>query len=261
MELGHFDKHSSTTQERKAPQAKSLPFFRPETLNFTHRWPQSGHFFPQISALFSNFWKRAEETSSYSLPLVTRLHKTYGHHTLQTGELRWGATTSKVTWPCNHVATWSHTTNKSNMSPLPRRMWLLNLEWQRFIIKDHRPSGLLTLWALDRVITWLTKNVIFLLPWELWLRVLTEWWVLMWDFYPKSHITCWSSGHKSYNKWKTFLIHFYVTCGFQSWQKGSLWVGVTGLTTKSHIPLTMRLSEVTWQMNFIIYLFYEAYCH
>ena len=77
----------------------------------------------------------------------------------------------------------------------------------------------------------------------------------------KSHNLLIKWSQKSYNKWKTFLIHFYVTCGFQTWQKGSLWVGVTGLTTKSHIPLTMRLSEVTWQMNFIIYLFYEAYCH
>ena len=25
--------------------------------------------------------------------------------------------------------------------------------------------------------------------------------------------------------------------------------------------LSDYLSEVTWQMNFIIYLFYEAYCH
>ena len=59
MELGHFDKHSSTTQERKTPQGKNFWFFRLETLknfilneNFTHRWPQSGHYIPQIRALF-----------------------------------------------------------------------------------------------------------------------------------------------------------------------------------------------------------------
>ena len=162
-------------------------------------------FFPQIRALFSNFWKRAGETSSYSLPLVTRLHKTYGHHTLQTGELRWGATTSKVTWPCSHVATWSHMTNKKRyISTSPKDMTAklgmveIYNKGPPSIRSFDRPSRLLTLWALDRVITWLTKNVIFLLPWELWLRDLTEWWVLMWDFYPKSHITCWSSGHKSH---------------------------------------------------------------
>ena len=82
--IRHFDKHSPTTQERKAPQGKNLRFFRLETLkncilneNFTHRWPQSGHFFPQIRALFSNFWKRAGETyhppaSSYA-PVMYKL--------------------------------------------------------------------------------------------------------------------------------------------------------------------------------------------
>ena len=80
LELGHFDKHSPTTQERKAPQGKNIRFFRLETLkncilneNFTHRWPQLGHFFPQIMALFSNFWKRAGETSPPLPPLVTCL--------------------------------------------------------------------------------------------------------------------------------------------------------------------------------------------
>ena len=44
LESGHFDKHSATTQETKAPQGKNLRFFRLETLNncilnenFTHR--------------------------------------------------------------------------------------------------------------------------------------------------------------------------------------------------------------------------------
>ena len=39
-------------------------------------------------------------------------HKTCDHHIWQTGQLSWGTTTSKVTWPCDHVATWSHVTNK-----------------------------------------------------------------------------------------------------------------------------------------------------
>ena len=32
FELGHFDKHSSTTRERKVPQGKNIRAFRLETL-------------------------------------------------------------------------------------------------------------------------------------------------------------------------------------------------------------------------------------
>ena len=50
-------------------------------------------------------------------------HKTYGHHIWQTGQLSWGTTTSKVTWPCDHVATWSHVTNKKRyISTSPKAM-------------------------------------------------------------------------------------------------------------------------------------------
>ena len=49
-----------------------------------------------------------------------------------------------------------------------------------------------------------------------------------------------------------------MTCGYQAWHKDGSWLGVTFLTTKSHILLTMRLREVTWQMNFIIYLFLRS---
>ena len=104
-----------------------------------------------------------------------------------------------ITWP--HEVMWQI---KNDISPLPRRLWLPNLERKRFIIKDHHPLSLLTLWTRDQVITWLIKNVIFLLPRELWLRNLTEWWVPMQAYYPQSYITCWSRGHiKSCNKWKT----------------------------------------------------------
>ena len=40
--------------------------------------------------------------------------------------------------------------------------------------------------------------------------------------------------------------------GYETWQKDALWLRATCLTTKPHTPLTMRLREVTWQMNFII---------
>ena len=34
LELGHFDKHSTTTEERKAPQGKTHRYFCLETLHF-----------------------------------------------------------------------------------------------------------------------------------------------------------------------------------------------------------------------------------
>ena len=42
--------------------------------NFSHRWPQSRHFFLQIRSLFSNFRKRAGEAPPPLSPLVTCLH-------------------------------------------------------------------------------------------------------------------------------------------------------------------------------------------
>ena len=67
LELGHFHKHSTTTQERKAPQGKNHRYFCLETLHF--KWeilPIGDHsqgIFTQIMVLLSNFWKRAGETS------------------------------------------------------------------------------------------------------------------------------------------------------------------------------------------------------
>ena len=70
MELGHFDKHSPTARERKAPQGKNLWFFRLETLKnfilndkFYLKMTTIRAFFLQIRALFSNFPKRARQTS------------------------------------------------------------------------------------------------------------------------------------------------------------------------------------------------------
>ena len=52
------------------------------------------------------------------------------------------------------MVTWSHVTNKNNISPLPRGPWLLNLKRWRFIVKGHHPLSLLTLWSRDQVIMW-----------------------------------------------------------------------------------------------------------
>ena len=70
LELGHLDKHSPTTQEKKAPQGKDHQFFCQKTLNifilnekFYPKMITIRAFFLQIRALFPNFRKRAWETS------------------------------------------------------------------------------------------------------------------------------------------------------------------------------------------------------
>ena len=138
---------------------------------------------------------------------------------------------------------------KNDKSPLPRGPCLPNLTRWRFIVTGHHPLSLLTPWSRDQVITWQMKNVIFQLPWDLWLPHLTELWVLMRGYYPSSHSTCWPRGHRrSHDKWKMFWIHFHVTCCYQTWQKGGLWLGVKCPTTKPHIH------SITWQINFVISL-------
>ena len=133
---------------------------------------------------------------------TSNFHKTYDHRTWQTGELTRGTTTSKVTWPWDHVVTWSHVTNNST-SPKA-----VTTKVGKVGIYNKGPPSIksfdvLSTWSSDHI-TWLIKNVIFLLPRELWLRNLTEWWVLMRAYHPQSNITGWSCCHiKSYNKWKT----------------------------------------------------------
>ena len=126
-----------------------------------------------------------------------------GHCTRQTGELSSRNTTSKVTGPCDHVATWSHVTNKKwYISTSPKAM---TVKLGKVEIYNKGPPFIkffdaLTTWWRDHVTD---KNVIFLLPWELWLRNSTEWWVLIQTYYPQSHTTCWSHGLiNSYKKWK-----------------------------------------------------------
>ena len=45
-----------------------------------------------------------------------------------------------------------------------------------------------------------------------------------------------------------------MTCCYQTWQKGGLWLGVICPTTKPHIPSITWLREFTRQMNFVISL-------
>ena len=62
LKLGHFDKHSPTTLERKAPRGKNISLFYLETLKnvilnekFYPYITTIRAFFLQIRALFSNF--------------------------------------------------------------------------------------------------------------------------------------------------------------------------------------------------------------
>ena len=112
-------------------------------------------------------------------------HKTYGHHTRQTAELSWGITTTKITWPCDHMATWNHVTNeKRYISTSPKAM---TAKLGKVEIYNKGPPSIKSIEAL---ITWSR-------------------WVLMRAYYPQSHITCWSCGYiKSYNKWKSYIFIF-----------------------------------------------------
>ena len=92
------------------------------------------------------------------------------------------------------------------------------------------------------MITSLIKNVIFLLPRDLWLTNLTEWCVLMRAYYPQSHI-------KSRKKWNTIKHHFHVTCGYQTWQKGGLWLGVTCLTKSQPSDYAFTWAHVTNELH------------
>ena len=70
MELGHFDKHLPIARERKAPQDQNHRVFCLETIKnfilndkFYLKMTTIRAVFLQIRALFSNFQKRAVETS------------------------------------------------------------------------------------------------------------------------------------------------------------------------------------------------------
>ena len=81
MEVGHFDKLSRTTRGCKASLGKNLRFIRLETLKkfildekIYPYMTTIRAFFLQIRAIFSNFRKRAAETSPPASPPVTRLN-------------------------------------------------------------------------------------------------------------------------------------------------------------------------------------------
>ena len=81
-------------------------------------------------------------------------HKIYGHHIWQTGELSWGSTTSKVTWTYDHVATWSHVTNrKQYISTSPKA---INAKLGKVEIYNKGPPSIksfdtLNMWSNDHM--------------------------------------------------------------------------------------------------------------
>ena len=75
--------------------------------------------------------------------------------------LRWGATTNKVTWLFDHIATWLHITSKkqhnsTSMSPMATKLDKM--------IKNHHPLSPVTLKSLSRGLR---------------LANLTGWWLVM----------------------------------------------------------------------------------
>ena len=81
-------------------------------------------------------------------------HETYGHCTWQTGEWSWVTATSKVTWHCDHVATWSHATNKNRYLSFPSKAMTARLG--KVEINNGRPPSTkscdtLTIWLRDHV--------------------------------------------------------------------------------------------------------------
>ena len=149
-------------------------------------------------------------------------------------------------WPCNYVATWSHVINKKryiSTSPKDMTAKLGKVEIYNKGPQSIRSFDALITWSSDlvtdkkRYISTSSRTIAKKLDGVVGSNVGL--------LSTKSHNLLITWSQKSYNKWKTLQILFHVTCGYQTWQKGGLWVGVTCLTTKSHIPLSMRLSEVT----------------
>ena len=59
------------------------------------------------------------------------------------------------TWPYDHVVTWSHVTNKNDISKDHRRLQKLT-RW-RFVVKGHHPLSFSTHWSRNQVITCLMQ--------------------------------------------------------------------------------------------------------
>ena len=126
--------------------------------------------------------------------------KTYGNHTWLTDELSWWTATSKVTWPCDHVATWSHVTNKKrhiSTSPRPLIAYFGKVEIYSTWPLSIKSFDALGMWSSDHVTD---KKRYISTSARVWLPNFTKWWVLMPIIYkvtqPVNHI-------RSYNKWKT----------------------------------------------------------
>ena len=180
------------------------------------------------------------------------LHKTYCLYSWQTVELSWTTTTRKVTWPWDHLTIWSHVTNKNRyISTSPKAM---TVKLGKVEINNKKPPSLkffdaLTRWSSDqmtdkkRYISTSAKTMAKKLG-----RLVGSNAGLL---SIKSHKLWIKWSHKVKKMLKT---HFHVTYNYQTWQKDCLWLGITCLTTKSHIPLTMWLREGMWQMNFIIFI-------
>ena len=76
---------------------------------------------------------------------------------------------------------------------------------------------------------------------------------------PHNLLISWS--HKVIKQMQNVINLFLRDLWLSNLTEGWLMIKSHMSNNKSHIPLTMWLREVTRQMNFMIYLFYEACCH
>ena len=153
------------------------------------------------------------------------------------------------------MATWSHVNNKkryisTSTRPMPGKL-------DKVEVYSKGPPSIE---SFDALITWssLSRD-----KWKPYISIstrpclpnLTESWVLMQVYYPSSDITCWLHDNiGSYEKWKMLWSHFHMTCRYQTWQKGDLWIRVTDPTTKPHTASIAWLLQFAWQINFAISL-------
>ena len=125
--------------------------------------------------------------------LDLHFHSAYGQQTLQPGDLPWGASNHSVTRPLCHVVLPGHVADFKRLYV----HYLMATKLSSMVtyldcILPIKPDDDIITWFCE--ITWQTKNIISLLPQWLWPQNLAVWWLTLSNFYPKRHMTVWSSG-------------------------------------------------------------------
>ena len=118
---------------------------------------------------------------------ILKLHylNTYDHKTWQDGDLRYAASTHKVTWPYNHVVLWDLVQTKNIISLIPQCLWLSNFTGWGYTTRSVLPSSQEALWSRDlarsREILYLLHHLLPQGPIPLNLARWGLLWVFVWD--------------------------------------------------------------------------------